>query len=96
LIGQIEDLRAETGHHHSRVGKVAHVSEHLRVEAAGLKQRIEMLEQQNRRLSEVNEMVKRDIGKVSWLKERLRNLEVNHEQLRVTVARPGDELVETG
>jgi regulator of replication initiation timing len=44
LIGQIEDLRAETGHHRSRVGEVAHVNYQLRVEAAGLKQRIEMLD----------------------------------------------------
>jgi predicted nuclease with TOPRIM domain len=74
---------------------VAHVNDQLRVEAAGLKQRIEVLEQQNWRLSEVNEMVKRDMGKVSWLKELLGDLEVNHEQLRVTAARHGDELVET-
>jgi hypothetical protein len=54
-----------------------------------------MLEQENRRPSKVNELVKRDIEKVSGLKELLGNLEANHEQLRATVARHGDELVET-
>jgi chromosome segregation ATPase len=95
LTEQIEDSRAETDHHRSRVEEMSHGNEQLRVEAAGLNQRIEMLEQQNRRLSEVNEVVKRDIGEVSGLKELLGNLEAKHEQLQATVARHGDELVET-
>jgi hypothetical protein len=65
------------------------------VETVGLKQRIEMLEQENRRLSEVNEVVKRDIGDISGMKELLANLEAKHEKLRETVARHGDDLLET-
>jgi hypothetical protein len=54
-----------------------------------------MLEQENRRLSKVNEVVKRDIGQVSGLKGLLGNLEAKHEQLRATVARHDGELAET-
>jgi septal ring factor EnvC (AmiA/AmiB activator) len=54
-----------------------------------------MLQQENGRLSEVKEVVKRDMGQVSGLKGLLGNLEAKHEQLRATVARHGDELAET-
>jgi hypothetical protein len=54
-----------------------------------------MLEHENRRFSEVNEVVKRDIGEVSGPKGLLENLEAKHEQLLATVARHGDELEET-
>jgi septal ring factor EnvC (AmiA/AmiB activator) len=44
---------------------MARANEQLRAEAAELKQRIQALEQENRRLSEANEVVTRDIGQVS-------------------------------
>jgi hypothetical protein len=69
--------------------------EQLRAETSGLKQRIERLEQENRRLSEANEAVKRDIGEASGMKGLLGNLEAKHEKLRETVARQGGELRET-
>jgi predicted alpha/beta hydrolase family esterase len=43
-------------------GEVARVNEQLWAKAAELKKWIEMLEQENRQLSEVNQLVKRDIG----------------------------------
>jgi hypothetical protein len=39
--------------------------ERLRAEAAGLKQRVEVLEQENQRLSAADEVMKRDFGDVS-------------------------------
>jgi chromosome segregation ATPase len=75
--------------------QVLAAAEMWRAEAACLKQRIDVLEQENRRLSEANEAVKQDIGEVSGLKELLGNVECKHEELRKTVARQGNELTET-
>jgi regulator of replication initiation timing len=47
------------------VEDVGRAKEQMRAEVGGLKQRIEVLEQENRRLSAANEMLKRDIGEVS-------------------------------
>jgi hypothetical protein len=44
------------------VWEVARANEHLRAEAARLKQRIEVQEQENRWLSAANEVMKRDVG----------------------------------
>jgi chromosome segregation ATPase len=79
LTGQIKDLGAETGRERFADENIGRINEQLRAEAAGLKQRIEMLEQENRRLSEMNEVVKRDMGQVSGLKGLLGNLEAKHE-----------------
>jgi chromosome segregation ATPase len=65
LMGQFEDLRSESGHARSGVGEVTSASVQPQAEAAELKQRIEVLEQENRRLTEVNGEVKGDIGEVS-------------------------------
>jgi chromosome segregation ATPase len=65
LAGDLANLRSENGHHRSGVGEVARANDQLRAEAARLKQRIEALEQDNRRLSETNGVAKRDIGQVS-------------------------------
>jgi chromosome segregation ATPase len=56
------NLRSENGQDRSRVGKTARANERLRVEAARLNGRIDVLEQENRRIAEANEVVKRDIG----------------------------------
>jgi cell division protein FtsB len=74
---------------------VAQANEQPRAETAGLKHRIEKLEQENRRLSEASKAVKRDIGEVSGLKELLGNLEGRHEKLRETIVRHSDEMAET-
>jgi chromosome segregation ATPase len=64
LAGDLANLRSENGHHRSGVEEMARANQQLRAKAARLKQRIEVLEQENRRLSEVNEVVKRDLGEV--------------------------------
>jgi hypothetical protein len=58
---------------------MSRANEQLRTEAARLRQRIEVLEQENRRLSEANDVVKRDVGEVfdccPKVKKDLTNLE---------------------
>jgi predicted RNase H-like nuclease (RuvC/YqgF family) len=56
LTSQLEDLQSENSHYGSEVSEVARANERLRTEAAGLKQRIEVLEQNNQRLSAANEV----------------------------------------
>jgi hypothetical protein len=65
LAGQLEDMRSENGGEHVAIGEIARANDQLRAEAAQLKERIQVLEQENRRIAEANEVVKRDIGPVS-------------------------------
>jgi hypothetical protein len=65
LAGQLEDLRSGNGYDRSRVGDIAGVNEQLRVEAARLNGRTEMLKQDNRRIAEPSEVVKRNFGEMS-------------------------------
>jgi chromosome segregation ATPase len=96
LTGQLEDLRTENGQDRFAVGEVARANERLRAEAAELKQRMEMLEQENRRLSAVNEAVKRGVVKASdccpKVKRDLKDLEHEltklREEMRATKPKP--------
>jgi hypothetical protein len=54
------------------VGKAARANEQLPAEAVGLKQRIEMLEQETQQLSGANKIMKRDIGEVSECCQKVR------------------------
>jgi hypothetical protein len=65
LVRHLEDVRSENVHPRSEVGEVPRANEQLPVESVGLKDRIEMLEQETQQLSRANEVVKRDIGEVS-------------------------------
>jgi chromosome segregation ATPase len=58
LAGQLEDMRSENGREHVAIGEIARANEQLRAEAARLKERIEVLEEENPRLSAANEAVK--------------------------------------
>jgi hypothetical protein len=64
LAGELEVLRSENGRQGLAVGDVARVNDQLREGAGELRLRIEALEQENRRLSEANEILKRDLGEV--------------------------------
>jgi hypothetical protein len=55
-------------------------NEQLRIEAAELKQRIEVLEQENRRVKEANEAVKRVVGEVSECCPKMKKDLTNMEQ----------------
>jgi chromosome segregation ATPase len=54
LAGQLDDLRSENASHRSGVEEMARAHEQLRAKAARLRQRIEVLEHDNQRLSEAN------------------------------------------
>jgi hypothetical protein len=64
-VGDLTDLRSEDGRELLAIAEVARANEHLRAEVAQLKQWIDELEQENQRIAEANEVVKRDIGEVS-------------------------------
>jgi chromosome segregation ATPase len=61
----MKDLQTENGHHRLMAGEVTRANEQLRAEGIQLTQRIEILEEENRRLSDANEVMKRGIGEVS-------------------------------
>jgi chromosome segregation ATPase len=65
LAGDVANLPSENDRKRLAIGEVARANEQLRAEAARLKERIEVLNQENQRLSAANEVVKRDIGQVS-------------------------------
>jgi hypothetical protein len=50
LAGEFDDLRPEDGHGGSGLGELDEANEQLRADAARLKQRIEVVEQENRRV----------------------------------------------
>jgi hypothetical protein len=79
LSVQFQAVVEENGHQVLAVAEMLRTNEQLREEVGGLKLRIEVLEQENRRLSAANEAVKRDIGEVSEyrpkVKRDLANLE---------------------
>jgi hypothetical protein len=82
LEARLQAVIEENGHQMLVPAEMRGANEQLRVETTGLKQRIEMLEQENRRLLLVNEVMKRDIGEVSGLKGLPANLEEKHEKLQ--------------
>jgi hypothetical protein len=73
---------------------VVRANEQLRVEGDRVKQRIEMLEKENRRLSEANEVMKRAVGEVSdccpKVKKDVTNLERELAKLKeeIRIMRP--------
>jgi hypothetical protein len=73
-------MRSEKVHPRSEVGEVARANEHLLVEAVGLRQRIEILEQETQQLSEANKIMKRDIDEVSKCCPKVRKDLTNLEQ----------------
>jgi hypothetical protein len=61
LAGDLVNLPPENGREHLVIMEVARANEQLRAEADRLKGRIEVLEQENRRIAKANEVVKRII-----------------------------------
>jgi hypothetical protein len=65
LAGELEDLRSTNSRDRLALREVGRANEQLPVEGDRVKQRIELLEKKNRRLSEAIEVMKRAVGEVS-------------------------------
>jgi hypothetical protein len=78
LAAQLQDVVAESNRQGLLIGEVERAKEQQRAEIAGLKQRVEALEQDNRRLSGANETMRRDLGnmqqELAKLKEEIKRM----------------------